>query len=60
MEMGNTVKVKTPVIQGEIIYTEYCQENRCLKHKVQWQNDDGDVVNRWYLEGELEVIEGGQ
>ena len=56
-EMGRQVRLVQPVIQGEIIDTEYDKSRKELKHLIEWQDADGAQQQRWFLESELEVVE---
>ena len=40
-EMGRQVRLVQPVIQGEIIDTEYDKSRKELKHLIEWQDADG-------------------
>ncbi|MBK7491160.1 MAG: hypothetical protein KBF68_00970 [Nitrosomonas sp.] len=56
-EMGRQVRLVQPVIQGEIIDTEYDKSRKELKHLIEWQDADGAQQQRWFLESELEAVE---
>lgn len=55
MEIGNTVKLKQPVIQGEIIDTEYNKDSKELHHLVSYNDANGAQQQRWFSESDLEV-----
>lgn len=57
MEIGNTVRLVQPVIQGEILDTQYNKSDKCLEHLVAWAGGDGEVQQRWFNEASLEVVE---
>jgi len=54
MEIGQTAKLKQPVIKGVIVDTEYDKEAKELKHLVELKDANGDPMPRWFLESELE------
>ena len=56
MEVGNKVRLIQPVIQGEVIDTEYSKEDKCLIHLVEWSDTSGDGQRRWFKESELEIL----
>lgn len=55
MEIGNTVKLVQPVVQGEITDTQYNKESKQLEHLVEWIDAAGDAHQRWFVESQLEV-----
>lgn len=55
MEIGNVVRLVQPVIQGEIVDTEYDKDAKQLRHLVQWTDGAGDAQQRWFIESQLEV-----
>lgn len=55
MEIGNSVKLIQPVIQGSIIDTEYDKDAKQLRHLVEWSDATGEH-SRWFTESELEVV----
>lgn len=56
MEIGNTVKLKAPVIQGPIIDTEFDKDAKELKHLVEYADADGETQQRWFLQSSLEAV----
>ena len=56
-EMGRQVRLVQPVIQGEIIDTEYDKSRKELKHLIEWRDADGAQQQRWFLESDLEAVE---
>ena len=58
MEIGNTVRLVQPVIQGSIIDTEYDKDAKQLRHLVEWSDVAGDGQRRWFTEAELEIVAG--
>lgn len=57
VEIGNTVRLKQPVIQGPVIDTEYDKDAKCLRHLVEYTDEAGNTHNRWFSESELEVVQ---
>lgn len=55
VEIGDTVRFKTPTIEGEIKDTVWDKEKKELRHLVEW-SDNEDIHARWFLESELEVV----
>jgi hypothetical protein len=55
MEIGKTVKLKQPVVQGVIIDTEYDKGAKELKHLVELKDEEGDPKPVWFLESQLEL-----
>lgn len=55
MEIGKTVRLVQPVIEGEIVDTEYNKDSRKLQHLVQWTNN-GELTTRWFTEDQLELV----
>lgn len=56
LEIGKIARLKTPVIQGEIVDTQYNRDSRSLEHKIQWTDVAGENQERWFGEAELEVV----
>lgn len=57
MNTGNKARLIQPVIQGEIVDTEYDKEKGCLRHLLKYTDADGVDQMRWFLETELEKTE---
>lgn len=55
MEIGNTVRLIQPVIEGEIKDTEYDKDAKQLRHLVEWTDADSNVQTRWFAEQQLEA-----
>jgi len=55
VEIGDAVRFKAPVIEGEIIDTVYDKEKKELRHLVEWAENE-DTHSRWFLESELEAV----
>lgn len=56
MEVGNQVRLIQPVIQGQIIDTEYSKDDKSLVHLVEWTDTSGEGLRRWFKESELEIV----
>lgn len=56
MEIGKTVRLVQPVVQGEIIDTEYDKDTKQLRHLLSWVDADGETQNRWFTESQLELV----
>ena len=54
MKTGDKAKLAHPVIQGLIIDTEYDKEKEQLRHLLEYPNSEGEIIQRWFSEGELE------
>lgn len=57
METWNQVRLVQPVIQGEIIDTQYNKQAKQLEHLLEYTGSDGESHERWFLESELELVE---
>ena len=55
MNEGQTVRLKQPVIQGDIKDTRFNKEVRQLEHLVEY-GEDGETHTRWFLESQLEAV----
>ena len=53
---GTKARLRAPVIQGEIMDTEYDKENLCLRHLLAYTDQSGEAHHRWFPETELEEI----
>lgn len=58
MKVGNFVEVKTFVVKGKVIDTEYNKSEECLQHLVEYQDEDGEKAQRWFKEEQLKVTKG--
>lgn len=52
---GDTVKQVVPVITGEVVSFSVDQESGQVQYLVQWQNADGEVVQRYFTDSEIEA-----
>jgi len=56
LEIGRTAKLIQPVIQGEIIDTEYDKDAKELRHLLNWTDEDGQQQTRWFMASQLEEV----
>ena len=56
MEIGQKARLIQPIIQGEIIDTEYDKDAKCLRHLVAYKDATGLKHQRWFWESQLEVV----
>ena len=56
MKNGDTVAVKTPVIQGIITKTEWDNSRDCKVHHVVWTNAESEENSRAFAEDELSLV----
>lgn len=56
MEEGQTVRLKQPVIQGQILDTRYNKDSKELEHLVAYDDGAGNLHERWFLESQLEAV----
>ena len=54
MKTGDEARLIQPTIQGFIIDTEYDKEKEQLRHLLEYPNSEGEIIQRWFTEGELE------
>lgn len=59
LEIGKTARLRQPVIQGEIVDTQYNKDSKGLEHKVQW-TAEGETHERWFVEADLEEVSNAQ
>lgn len=57
LEIGQTAKLIQPVIQGEIIDTQYNKDSKQIEHLIGWIDDEGESQQRWFLESQLALVE---
>lgn len=55
MDIGDSVRLVQPVINGVIIDTEYDKSTKQLRHLVEY-SADGEQHQRWFVESNLEVL----
>jgi len=56
IEVGQTARLIQPVVQGEILDTQYNKESKELEHLLAW-NEDGEPQQRWFSEKHLEAVQ---
>lgn len=56
VEMGKKARMIAPVIQGDVIDTEYDKSNKCLRHLLSYVGADGEQHERWFPETQLEEV----
>ncbi|EEO27659.1 hypothetical protein [Oxalobacter paraformigenes] len=56
MEIGQKARLIQPVIQGEIIDTEYDKDAKELRHLLVYEDTSGTRQQRWFLESQLEEV----
>lgn len=55
VEIGKTARLIQPVIQGNVIDTEYDKDAKCLRHLLQYTVGE-EVHERWFTEAQLEEV----
>lgn len=53
---GSQVKLVQPIIQGEVLETRYNNDAESLERLVQYADVDGELQQRWFLDGQLEEV----
>lgn len=56
IEVGNTVKLVQPVIQGPVLDIQYDKATKSLSMLVEYADEAGDIHSRWFAEPTLEVV----
>ena len=56
IEVGKTARLIQPVVQGEILDTQYNKESKELEHLLSWE-EDGEHQQRWFSEKHLEAVQ---
>ncbi len=56
MEIGQKARLIQPVIQGEIVDTEYDKDAKELRHLLVYEDTSGTRQQRWFLESQLEEV----
>jgi len=54
---GATVRLIQPVIQGEVVGATIDETTLDRRFLVRWTNAEGDTVERYFTEAELEAVE---
>ena len=58
MKLGTNVRLVQPVIKGEVIDVEWDRDQDQKRIKIAWVDADENDQQRWFLESDLEVIDG--
>jgi len=56
VEIGKRARLIQPVVEGEVIDTEYDKSAKSLRHLVEYTDAAGDVQTRWFTEAQLEEV----
>ena len=56
LDVGQSAKLITPVIQGTVADVRYNKEAKTMEYLLEWTDADGDIHQRWFNESDLEVI----
>ena len=56
IDIDQTVRLKTPVIEGVVTDIQYNKESRSLQMLVEFV-EDGEIHTRWFDEAHLEVVQ---
>ena len=57
IQVGQQARLVQPVIQGEVIDTQFNKTAGQLEHLVTYVDAAGEQQERWFLASELEVAE---
>lgn len=55
---GDLVRLKTPVIQGPVLDGTYDMDAQAFSYRLAFTDADGQEHDRWFTEGELELVPG--
>lgn len=58
MKLGSKVRQVVTVVQGEVADVEWDKDKDQKRILVEWSSNDYETESRWFLENELEVIDG--
>lgn len=56
IKVGTQARLKQPVIQGDVIDARYNHSETTMEYLVTWTDEQGDEVNRWFNEAQLEEV----
>lgn len=56
VEIGKKARLIQPVIEGNVIDTEYDKDAKSLRHLVEYTDANGEVQTRWFTEAQLEEV----
>lgn len=45
------------VVEGDVLDTRYRKDAEQLEHLLRYTDEQGDVVERWFLDSQLEAVE---
>lgn len=54
---GQTVRLITPVIQGDVEDVQFSKANGELEYLVSFVDEEGEAQTRWFPESKLEAVE---
>lgn len=52
----STVRLITPVIEGEVVGADLNPDTLSIRYRVQWTDENGDLQERAFEEAQLEVV----
>ena len=55
IEIGTQARLKQPVIQGEVLDTNFNKSAGELEHLVSFVDVNGEAQERWFLASQLEA-----
>lgn len=56
MKIGETARLKQPVIEGEVIDTRFNKDAGELEHLLSYVDSDGEAQERWFFESTIEGV----
>ena len=56
LEIGQQARMIAPVVEGEIIDTEYDKDAKELRHLLRYTDATGEAQTRWFRESQLEEV----
>lgn len=57
ISIGQTARLKQPVIQGEVVDTGFNKTAGELEHLVSFTDGNSEPQQRWFLESQLETVD---
>lgn len=55
--IGQQARLKQPVVQGEVVDTNFNKTASELEHLISYTDADGELQQRWFLESQLETVD---
>lgn len=55
LKRDDAVRLVQPIIRGVIITKAFDDAIDAFRYLVRWTDGDGEVVERWFAEGEIEA-----